>query len=129
MSGVFPGMGLPFQMLKGIEVSGFILLGLAGRRWLQGLQRRISGFLTILTVIGYAAFATIAVLATSAHSSLWIALASTLAMFFGVYAFTFLSIAIQKNDLLEYVGRNSLVFYAVNAFMLNVGKLVFFRLL
>lgn len=40
-----------------------------------------------------------------------------------------LSVAIASNAVLEYIGRHSLSFYVVNAFTLNIGKIVFFKVL
>lgn len=50
-------------------------------------------------------------------------------MFLGVAAGVLLSMAIMKNAVLEYIGRHSLSFYVVNAITLNIGKIVFFKLL
>jgi hypothetical protein len=48
-------------------------------------------------------------------------------MFAGVAGCVFLSMLIGRSRVLEYVGRRSIVFYALNALMLNAAKLAVFR--
>jgi hypothetical protein len=48
-------------------------------------------------------------------------------MFAGVAGCVFLSVLIGRSLVLEYVGRHSIVFYALNALMLNAAKLMVFR--
>jgi uncharacterized membrane protein len=58
--------------------------------------------------------------------SAWFAV---LGMFAGVAGCVFLSVLIGRSRVLEYVGRHSIVFYALNALMLNAAKLAVFRAL
>jgi hypothetical protein len=48
-------------------------------------------------------------------------------MFAGVTGCVFLSMLIGRSRVLEYVGRRSIVFYALNALMLDAAKLAVFR--
>ncbi len=124
-----PGVTLPFQIVSGVEVAGFILLGIACKQTqtLQTFTNR--SLIWALFIIVLAAFRTIAFPALSFSTKPWGVLISALAMFLGVAAGVLLSMAIMKNAVLEYIGRHSLSFYVVNAITLNIGKIVFFKLL
>lgn len=122
-----PGVTLPFQIVSGVEVAGFILLGIACKQTLQTFTNR--GLIWVLFIIVLAAFLAIAFPALSFSTKPWGVLISALAMFLGVAAGVLLSMAIMKNAVLEYIGRHSLSFYVVNAITLNIGKIVFFKLL
>jgi hypothetical protein len=54
---------------------------------------------------------------------------AVLGMFAGVAGCVFLSVLIGRSRVLECVGRHSIVFYALNALMLNAAKLAVFRVL
>ncbi|MCH3975183.1 MAG: acyltransferase family protein [Bifidobacterium tibiigranuli] len=126
---VLPGLQLPFRMLQGVEVAGFMLLGLAARNLLLPLRRGTS---TALLFAGAVAVYVACVLAAVPKQpgigspSEWFAV---LGMFAGVAGCVFLSMLIGRSRVLEYVGRHSIVFYALNALMLNAAKLAVFRVL
>lgn len=124
-----PTLHLPFQFLQGVEVSGFMLLGLAARRLLFSAQRSLAVVLFFVVVTGaYVGFAIVALSGqiSAAGSTGWFGAA---AMFAGVAGCVLLAVLIGHSKVLEYVGKHSLVYYAVNALMLNVAKLVAFRIL
>jgi hypothetical protein len=126
---VLPGLQLPFQMLQGVEDAGFMLLGLAARNLLLPLRRGTSA---ALLFAGAAAVYVVCALAAVPKQpgigspSEWFAV---LGMFAGVAGCVFLSVLIGGSLVLEYVGRHSIVFYALNALMLNAAKLAVFRVL
>lgn len=132
LSTLFPNVILPFRIfsgsgMNGLEVAGFILLGIACKKALRSPIHRAAtfGFFVVFTAV----FVTVAVIGLSMESTAGRAVLDALAMFAGVAAAVFLSKAITHNSVLEYIGRHSLSFYVVNALTLNVGKMVFFRVL
>jgi hypothetical protein len=124
-----PTFQLPFQILKGVEVAGFILLGMAFKPIIARSSIKMSATFFIVA-IGLFLFS--AILTTAGNISLTEgarSAASALGMFSGVASATLLALLINKNWVLEQIGRNSIIFYCVNALMLNVGKVIFFRIL
>ena len=125
-SNLMPWLRLPFQILHGIEVSGFMLLGTAYKRFLLTSSRNPRTLVSFgVLYIGYFVFAALGLSGKSLGSSM----ASVIAMFFGVAASVLLSIIIGHSHILQYIGEQSIVFYALNALMLNIAKLVTFRIL
>lgn len=118
---------IPFQIWKGLGVAGFMAVGYAFRGWFAALNRRNAAIIGIpcLSALCVCAFALYADWVTPAWR--WVLQAFAAAS--GAFAFTLLSIAIFRCGWLAYIGRFSLVFYALNALTLNVAKLLFFRVL
>lgn len=121
---------LPFQMVKGLEVAGWILLGLVTKRIFIQCKRTIAITGTAIAAIVFVLCAIPAVREVSWVKSIFTSQlfvqASTVA---GVLACVFLAIVLQRSHVLEHIGRRSISFYALNAFTLNIGKLVFFKVL
>lgn len=127
ITNAFPSFSLPFCALRGIEVAGFILLGKACKDFLISITSRlVSGglFLSSLTLFSLSILWELNAATHWGHI-----IGSTVAMFLGVGLSVFFSIFIARNTVIEYIGRHSLSFYAVNAFTLNIGKMVFFKII
>lgn len=124
----FPNVTLPFRIVLGVEVAGFILLGIASRPLLKGIQNRwtVGGG---LSVVMFAVFVLCAFTQVHASGAAAATLLRLVCMFLGVAAVVFLSICIYSNTVLEYLGRHSLSFYVVNALTMNIGKILFFKVL
>lgn len=125
-SACLPHITIPFRIISGVEVAGFILLGIACKQLLLEIQRMPALTAFLLTA---AAFVALAMLGYSTTSAVWQHTCNIGAMFLGVAASIFLSIAILHCKVLEHIGRYSLSFYAINALTLNIGKIVFFKVL
>ena len=119
---------LPFRILSGIKVAGFIVMGLTAKEFFLGFQKRERKGSFALFLLFSLLFGTTAVAVSDANGLLKIVY-SFVAMFLGVFAATFLSMFISRNRILEYIGKNSIVFYALNAFTLNIAKIIFFKVL
>lgn len=122
----FPHIAIPFCFVTGVKVAGFILLGILCRDWLKSLARTPA---LMMFAVAMVAFIGVAMLGNSVSAMLVKELWNFLAMFLGVAAAVFLSIGIMHSAVLEHIGRYSLSFYVVNALTLNVGKILFFRVL
>lgn len=112
----------PFQVLAGMRAAGFMLVGISVKEIVFGMGRRrsvscVSAAVLVLSVLslGLSDFLDVFLEVSSAFS--------------GAALVISLSQLIAKSAPLEYVGRNSLTFYAVNALTMNVIKLVVFRIL
>ncbi len=122
----FPSVTLPFCMVKGVEVAGYILIGLTCKQFLSHVHRKPS---LLISAALFALLIGTASLAAHIEQRGWRITCNTVGAFIGVAMAVCLSIAIYHNGVLEHIGRHSLSFYVVNAFTLNVGKIVFFKLL
>lgn len=125
-SSCLPLLKLPFCIVMGVEVAGYILLGMACRSSFMTIKRVPSLAWCFIMLAG---FLILAFAVTQIGPRGWRIACSTVAAFPGVAFTVFLSITIQKNRMLEHIGRHSLSFYVVNAFTLNIGKIVFFKML
>ncbi len=122
----FSQISIPFCIVSGIKVAGFMLLGIASKQWLLSMTRTPAlGMFAVTT----ASFIAMAMLADTIASPFLKGTSNFLAMFLGVAATVFLSISLIHNSILEHIGRYSLSFYVVNALTLNIGKILFFRIL
>lgn len=126
-NGFVSKLPVPFQLWKGIEITGFMALGYVLREWLKALNQRRAAAYATLGFIALCIFAWVALSEQVPASVKWIVL--LLAAVTGAFAFTFLCIAIERCGWLAYIGRASLVFYALNALTLNISKYGIFRLL
>lgn len=122
-SAAFPTILLPFQIVHSVEVVGFVCLGFAVKQYLLQCNRTMAAmgfvfFLGLLLVTGIIALN---------YSPFWVY--SCVAAVAGSFTITFLSILISHIGILQYVGENSLVYYAVNALTLNIVKFVAFKIL
>lgn len=122
-----PTIPIPFQIPRGIQAAGYMLLALSLRSWVKELTMPRIAPITLGCLM---VFACVAIVLSKTNgngtASLLLKLIATTA---GTFACTGLAMAINSNTILEYIGRGSLVFYALNALTLNVAKLLFFRVL
>lgn len=113
----------PFQFFAGLRAAGFMLVGLAIKEGIfSAADRSLSHALV--------AFAALVLsIVTLGNNEFLDVVLEVLAAFAGALMVIFFSQAIGNSKPLEYVGRNSLTYYAVNALTMNVVKLFVFRLL
>ena len=126
-SGLYRSVVLPFQIIKGLQIAGFMAIGYVMRKKLLGMLRSQAIPLMVILIVVYTVFTVIIVDFGSPAATLWIL--KMAAAVSGAIGCTALCIIIGNNPLLARIGRDSLVFYAVNALSLNVAKLVMFRFL
>lgn len=119
----FPSFVLPFQLLRAVEVIGFMCLGFAVKHYMLEATRVHALIGMIVSVILLISTGIVALNA----SAVWIY--SCVAAVAGSFAVAFLSIVIAHSRPLAYVGKNSLVYYAVNALTLNIVKFGAFHIL
>lgn len=122
-----PDLQLPFQLLAGVEVAGFMCFGLVLRYWFMGIARTQALWMCLVGLILFGMIA-VAVVENKVPSIIrWAAL--SLAAFLGSAVIIFLCITLQTNKLFACIGRDSLVYYTLNALTLNVVKVGIFRAL
>ncbi|KFI73925.1 Acyltransferase [Bifidobacterium minimum] len=102
-------------------------VGLVCRQALLSVTRPRAASMAIPLIALYVVVAVSAVHFTVPEGMLWVV--RMIAAISGAVGFTMLCIVVGEQPVLARVGRDSLVFYAVNALSLNVGKLVIFKLL
>lgn len=117
---------LPFCMVKGVEVAGYILIGIACKQLITHIPRTMASSCTVILLITLVAGAYFTTYVANHSVQL---VCNMICAFIGVAMSALLSVAIASNAVLEYIGRHSLSFYVVNAFTLNIGKIVFFKVL
>lgn len=96
-------LSLPFQLWKGVEITGFMALGYVFREKLKVLNRRKSA---VYAVVGLIILCVLAWMVLSGRVSVpvrWIM--SLLTALTGTFTFIFFSIAITQCGWLSYVGR------------------------
>lgn len=122
---------VPFQIVKGIQIAGFMLIGLALRNLLLHMKRTVAIIIVVFAiaiVTTSQALITFGIINKSSTVSIYIAVV-IIAAIAGAFGFTCMAIVIKHNSWLSYIGRNSLVYYALNAVTLNVVKFGLFRAL
>lgn len=136
---VGPALKLPFHLVRGVEAAGYILIGVALRDVFAKAERRQAA----LAGLGFAiAFVFVA---RTALPDTWIsrdyvciingtpaavsAGLTVVAAYLGAGAVILISRAVETCPPLEYVGRDSIVFYALSAPAMNLCKLALFMLL
>jgi hypothetical protein len=124
-SGLYHSVVLPFQIIKGLQIAGFMAIGFVTRKALFSMRRTQAALTAFGLIIVYIVSAVAIVDIGFPSETLWIL--RMVAAVSGVIGFTALCIIIKNNSVLARVGRDSLVFYAVNALSLNVAKLGMFR--
>nr|WP_272867201.1 acyltransferase family protein [Bifidobacterium thermophilum] len=116
---------LPFQLDRGVQVLGYMCLGYAFKRTLIALTHRQGVILFLLATPLFSILAITNSLCTPAIATF----ESILAAVIGSTAVIGLSVAIAQNRIIASIGKNSLVYYALNNFTLNVCQLGIFRVL
>jgi fucose 4-O-acetylase-like acetyltransferase len=124
----FPRFTLPFRIISGIEVSGFILLGLSMKNSFMKLGRKTSWIsaLPLLALFSITAYLRLVYVPEDSPFTIVLDLFS---MFSGVFCTLFFAIGIAHSKLLESIGRSSIVYYSLNAISLNIAKVSIFRIL
>lgn len=122
-----PDFQLPFQVINGINVAGFMCLGYVSRSQIEQVTRNKGLTLALVTLLMYA-------ISTFLYINCFIPLClrqvvSVLAALSGSQATIFFCITLHHNSTLAKIGKNSVVYYALNAITLNVLKLIVFKLL
>lgn len=111
---------LPLQLGKGILAAGFILLGLGMKKVVLSVTRSHG---VVLALVFCAAFGlSLAISGADPWGPL-------MSMILGVFMATSFSITVGNWGVLASIGRSSIVYYALNAVVLNFSKVLFFRLL
>lgn len=122
-----PTIPIPLQIPRGIQAAGYMLLALSLRSWVKELTMPRIAPITLGCLM---VFACVVIVLSNANGNGTVSLLlQVIAATAGTFACTGLAMAINSNTILEYIGRGSLVFYALNALTLNVAKLFFFRVL
>lgn len=122
-----PDFRLPFQLLTGIKVAGFMCLGYVLRNFFKRITQKQALMICLFSTFG---FTVVAVLVIENNiSNLIGCVLVLLAAFLGIAVIVFLCIAISSNKLFASIGRNSLVYYSLNALTLNIIKMGIFRVL
>lgn len=121
---VWPDCTLPFQIIRSLQVSGLMLLGYMCKNFFLALKSRQEIFGFVGSIILFALCLPLVDL-----QSIWGLLVNIVAMFFGIFACIFLAMLLQKNHYINHIGCSSISFYVVNALTLNVGKLLFFKII
>ncbi|RSX51760.1 hypothetical protein D2E25_1735 [Bifidobacterium goeldii] len=122
---------MPFQILKGIQIAGFMLIGLSIRNRLLHIKRRtatllaIPNILMIIIIENLFSFRKNDIISNNVVYMFLLIIAALC----GALGFTCLSIVIQHCSYLEYIGQNSLVYYSLNAITLNIVKIMLFHIL
>lgn len=124
---LFPAVVLPFQVVKGCQIAGFMAVGYVIRDKVLPITRNRSLPPTVGLIVIYVASAVLLLNAGLPKQTLWAV--KLIAAVTGAGGFSLLCAAIQHSSMLSRIGRDSLVFYAVNALSLNVAKLAMFRFL
>lgn len=136
---VGPALKLPFHLVRGVEAAGYILIGVALRDVFAKAERPQAA----LTGLGFAvAFAFVArtVLPDTLISRDFVCVVNgtpapvsagltVVVAYLGASAVILIARVIETCPPLEYVGRDSIVFYALSAPAMNLCKLVLFSLL
>ena len=124
---IWPGFQLPFQLIMGVGVAGYMSLGIVCKDTLLGAKNKFVDAGIALFAAAVFLFCVWTMVTGLCVSTKWIV--DIFAALSGTAATVFLAIIIARAPVLEYIGRNSAVFYAVNALTMNVVKYGVFRLL
>lgn len=120
---------LPFQIDRGVQIAGFICLGVALKTRLMAISRRNASIWGMVTVVVFILLAVTEGMFESAlpFGTHWIIV--VFASVAGAIGFSLACAAVAHCRILAYVGRDSLVYYALNALTLNIVKVGLFRII
>ena len=120
---------MPFQIMKGIQISGFMLLGIVTKNtWLYMTKR--TAVITMVPAILIVAICQIVIRQKLLiDDPLFHTFILIFAAFTGAVGFICFAIAIHQCQWLSQIGQDSIVYYALNALTLNVAKILVFRIL
>ena len=133
---VGPAIALPFQLISGLEAAGYILVGVALRDVLSTISRNAAlvgcfGVISLFCVCAMEqvplAFVSPEVVSVSTFGvPLLDAAAALLIALVGSLGAILFSQALRACPVLEFVGRDSIVFYALSAPAMNLSKALLF---
>lgn len=119
---------LPFQIVAGVKAAGYMCVGYVLKEWLKTIPRRRAGVSSACAAIVFLTLAVPAVAGIIPDGPALLT-ASVAAAFLGTFAVIWLCIAVGSCRMLAYIGRYSLVYYALNALTLNIMKIGLFRVI
>lgn len=121
---------LPFQILKGIQITGFFLVIHALRNSILTISKRTASFVVAPSLVVLVACHLLLLQLEHWSAAIWLnAPIMITAAFAGSTTVIAISVAISHSALLSKIGKDSLVYYALNALTLNIVKLLAFRVL
>lgn len=121
---------LPFQILKGIQITGFFLVVHALRNSILTISKRTAGLAVAPFLVLLVACHLLLLQFERWNATTWLnVLITIIAAFAGGVTVIAISIVISHSTLLSKIGKDSLVYYALNALTLNIVKLLIFRIL
>lgn len=119
---------LPFQIAAGVKAAGYMCVGYVLKEWLKAIPRGRAGVSSACAAVVFLTLAVPAVVGIVPDGPALLA-ASVAAAFLGTFAVIWLCIAVGSCRMLAYIGRYSLVYYALNALTLNLVKIGLFRVI
>lgn len=119
---------LPFQIVAGVKAAGYMCVGYVLKEWLKAIPRGRAGVSSACAAIVFLTLAVPAVAGIVPDGPALLT-ASVAAAFLGTFAVIWLCIAVGSCRMLPYIGRYSLVYYALNALTLNIMKIGLFRVI
>lgn len=121
---------LPFQILKGIQITGFFLVIHALRNSILTISKRTASLAVAPFLVLLVACHLLLLQFERWNATTWLnVLITIVAAFAGGITVIAISIVIRHSTLLSKIGKDSLVYYALNALTLNIVKLLIFRIL
>ena len=136
---VGPALKLPFHLVRGVEAAGYILIGVALRDVFAKAERPQAALTGLVFAVAFA-FVARTVLPDTLISRDFVCVVNgtpapvsagltVVVAYLGASAVILIARAIETCPPLEYVGRDSIVYYALSAPAMNLCKLVLFSLL
>lgn len=113
---------LPFQIVAGVKAAGYMCVGYVLKEWLKAIPRGRAGVSSACAAIVFLTLAVPAVAGIIPDGPALLT-ASVATAFLGTFAVIWLCIAVGSCRMLAYIGRYSLVYYALNALTLNIVKI------
>lgn len=121
---------LPFQILKGIQITGFFLVIHALRNSILTISKRTAAFAVAPSLVLLVVCHLLLIQLKHWNAATWFNVPFTIAgAFAGSIAVAAISMVIGHSMSLSKIGKDSLVYYALNALTLNIVKLLIFRIL
>ncbi|MDD6461236.1 MAG: hypothetical protein PUF51_02000 [Bifidobacteriaceae bacterium] len=118
-------VGLPFDADQGVQVLGYMCFGYCSKTWLLSAPRKSAAVIVLTSATLLAPTAMFVI----RHNGFGRIILGMFAALSGIFLIIGLSILIGHSKSLSSIGRNSLVYYVLNALTLNVCKLLVFRIL
>lgn len=130
---VWPAMGLlpftlPFQLPATVEAVAFTGIGWILSDWLESLSRQQSLAATAVTAVVFA-FSAYMLTSTTSPKPVEYTLKIVAAVSGSALIIFLIQTVVPANRPIEYVGRNTLIFYGLNGFSLALAKGVIFKLI